>query len=239
VRKDMIDSLIEQLQRYYPSTIGNKPIKNHQIDISLFDWIQPSVLPPSVFELDTATRGSVLKMCEAYGWRFTDVWNQWEDVMKNKIIPHVDYARLKTLKTSVFWSNWLTVDHIEWEKYPAVHKFLETALVMPATSAHVERGFSALKHFKYDRRSTMTTKTLDIYLRLKINGPDPADFKQIVHAQLWQKQGHMLSDSESTSFPPQNPRLRMTDEEKNVEEGLNDNEIEDIDETETYKSSLF
>jgi hypothetical protein len=31
----------------------------------------------------------------------------------------------------------------------------------------------------------------------------------------------------------------MTDEDKNVEEGLNDNKIEDNDETERYKSSLF
>ena len=48
---------------------------------------------------------------------------------------------------------------------------IETVLVLPISSAICERGFSAVKRIKSDRRSNLRTETMNHLLLASIEGP--------------------------------------------------------------------
>ena len=52
-------------------------------------------------------------------------------------------------------------------------------LVLPLGSADALRGFSILKHSRYDRRSSLKTATFDGILRIRINCPEEQADKEI------------------------------------------------------------
>ena len=73
-----------------------------------------------------------------------------------------------------FWSYYLNHDDIKCGEL--VVSLLHHVLALPVGSADAERGFSIMKHAKYDRRSRLTPKHLEDILRLRINGPSLEKF---------------------------------------------------------------
>ena len=55
--------------------------------------------------------------------------------------------------------------------YPLVSRILARIAVLPASSAQVERLFSAMKRVKSAQRNRLKAKTLDHLLRISIEGP--------------------------------------------------------------------
>ncbi len=68
-------------------------------------------------------------------------------------------------------------------------------MILPVGSADAERGFSIMKHTRYDRRSSLKGSTLDKILRIRINGPDIGEFDPLRYARIWLQEGHMLTDA--------------------------------------------
>ena len=105
-------------------------------------------------------------------------------------------------------------EQIPWKPYSK--RLIQQILVLPIGSADIERGFSVLKHIKYDRRSSLGLPALNALLRVRLNGPEIEKFNALTMAKLWKRTGHILTDSKEQIIP----RKRMTDKEKQMEESI-------------------
>ena len=67
--------------------------------------------------------------------------------------------------------------------FPLISSLLARIVVLPASSADVERVFSSLKRIKTPLRNRLSSTTLD---RATMNGPDPKDFDPVPVAKEWE-----------------------------------------------------
>ena len=59
------------------------------------------------------------------------------------------------------------------------------ALVLPVSTVDCERCFSVMKRVKTTLRNRISTTTLDSLLRIRIEGPESADFNFAETAKKW------------------------------------------------------
>jgi len=118
----------------------------------------------------------------------------------------VDFERLRGSSAVIFYSShFLGVETIPWTIQ--TKRFIQTLLILPTGSADAERGFSILKHIKYDRRSRLGInlyylqkyatflnmkiiiglKMLNAMLRVRINGPTIENFNPRSYVTIWRK----------------------------------------------------
>ena len=72
--------------------------------------------------------------------------------------------------------------------YPNMAVMAKICQVIPIHSADVERTFSQLKVIKTNIRNRMNEQTLDLLLRIVIEGPPLQDFPVAEAVSLWAKQ---------------------------------------------------
>ncbi len=183
------------------------------MDIGSFDFLDPRLLPPSEFELEQYGRASIVSLAEMYGMTFGDLWGEWQNVM-NRLVRDPDFGQLKTTASTTFWPHYLMKEDVPWGQN--IKKIVQRALLMPASSAQAERGFSVLKHIKYDRRSQLSLASMNAFMRIQVNGPPPQEFAAYRYAKLWFSEGHILSDS-TREFA--NPKSNMNKQEQELETG--------------------
>ena len=99
-----------------------------------------------------------------------DALLEW-DMMKTDIYVQFSDKLNDPTNTTLSWDFLLGYYN---EKYAKICKLFELMLTLPASSSEVERGFNQLKIIKGDRRSTITERTLNTCLAVKLLA-DPID----------------------------------------------------------------
>ena len=79
--------------------------------------------------------------------------------------------------------------------YPNICSLLKLLLVIPVTTASVERGNSSLKYVKSELRTTMTQDRLNVLILLFIHKDIPLDYDVIVNAFAAKRPRRMLLQS--------------------------------------------
>ncbi len=227
IREYLIDALIEKMQEYFPVLTRGEPRLHHQIKLDAFDFLMPSRLPDNVFVVDTYGKAEIEYICNKFDLDFSQIHPQWIDLLKKLISSNDSKSRKTSASMISFWGFFLRkTDYMG----PGISGLIQTALIVPSSSAGVERTFSILKHIKYDRRSSLRGESLNAHLRIRVNGRDTKYFKAVKYAMYWVATGHMLSDSPTVLF---NPQAGMTAKEKlmfetthyNVEDEYIENEL--------------
>ena len=92
--------------------------------------------------------------------------------------------------------------------YPLISNLLVRLAVLPASSAEVERVFSAMKRLKTPIRNRLKSSTLDILLRITMNGPESSEYDPMPAALRWKSMGNRrltLTSSTVSCTPPTAP----------------------------------
>jgi hypothetical protein len=95
-----------------------------------------------------------------------------------------------------------------------------TVLSLPIGSADAERAFSILNHIRTKRRSSLTGKTINNLMRIRMNGPRKLEkFSALKYAKKWIEADHMRTDD-----PSQNKKRRIdlpVDGDEEMDKGEN------------------
>ena len=73
--------------------------------------------------------------------------------------------------------------------YPLLYQILARLIVLPASSAELERTFSIMNRIKTPLCNRLNTKTLDCLIKIKMDGPDIGDWDPTAAARKWQSWG--------------------------------------------------
>ena len=84
-----------------------------------------------------------------------------------------------------------------WEKVFADHgltlqnilMLVEIILILPVSTACCEHGFSCVKQIKSNLRSTLTTETLDVLVRISLDGRSLEEFDPMPAVKHWWEAG--------------------------------------------------
>ena len=126
----------------------------------------------------SAKPDSIMEMEEYFGMDGPKLWSEFRSY-----ISLVSDLEPKTLSKAV---------HELWCRpeasglrltFPLTSSLLARIVVLPASSAEVERVFSSLKRIKTPLRNRLSSTTLD---RAAMNGPDPKDFDPVPVAKEWE-----------------------------------------------------
>ena len=78
---------------------------------------------------------------------------------------------LKQQHTSTEWALKQICAAINCEEYPIISSFATIAYIIPVSKAWPERGGSAIKRIKTNKRGTLKNDTLNAVLMISLNGP--------------------------------------------------------------------
>ena len=96
--------------------------------------------------------------------------------------------------------------------YPLISSILAHIAVLPASSAQVERLFSAMKRIKSAQRNRLKTKTLDSLLRISIEGPNVHTWDPYPALRKWESMGNRrIQISHDLQQMPAGPALNSGD----------------------------
>ena len=73
--------------------------------------------------------------------------------------------------------------------YPLIASLLARIAVLPASSAEVERVFSAVKRIKTPMRNQLCTRILDFLVRVTMDGPNTPSWDPMPAALKWESTG--------------------------------------------------
>ena len=74
--------------------------------------------------------------------------------------------------------------------YPLLTQLVARVVVLPASSAEVERVFSTMNRIKTTLRNRLSSKRLDNLIRVSMDGPEVADWDPIPAALQWKAMGN-------------------------------------------------
>ena len=207
VRADMVNSLVITFSEYFPVN-----------ELKVYDAFLPSNLPRNVFDCETYYIKEISTFIQSIlgnnVQRTNSILNDWTSLIV-ALIEHPKFELLRASSPTVFWAKFLTIDNLPWTN--ELKYMIRSILSIPVASADAERGFSILKHIKYDRRSSLSATTLDALLRIRINGPDVKNFNDYTYARFWEKTGHWLTDSGDKS----RSKITMSKIEEEINNDLN------------------
>ena len=105
------------------------------------------------------------------------ITNEWPAVK-------VAVRRMPAGEKSKLWETWLQ-DEDRLQDYPNLLMLAETVLVLPLSTAAVERGFSAMKRIKNDWRSSLTVDTLSKLMYISLEGPSVEEYDGASALDRW------------------------------------------------------
>ena len=108
-----------------------------------------------------------------------DVGNIQPEWFRLKVFVHNNFMHLKYTD---LWKRILTDER---ESYPNICHLIQILLVLPISTASVERGFSNMKRIKTDARSCLHVDTLSDLMRISIDGPELSKFQADAAMILW------------------------------------------------------
>lgn len=175
-RKDITEALISQIQLYFPEG-----------SLEIFNVLNPVVLPTTV-EDAVVYSAQIIPLSQRFFKSHKEVHQEFLDLLTfflNQI--HDEYCSYKSKEAHIFWPHFLHHNLVPWK--PKIKHLITTVLVLPVGTADVERSFSILNHFKYNRRSTLTTNHVQDITRIRYNGPDIRNFDAFKYALHWYTSG--------------------------------------------------
>ena len=181
LRKLFVDSLVGQLERYFPEG-----------SYAMFDVLVPTSLPKTTGEVATYVP-EIMDLADRFDYDRIATAEQFRDALIDMIeVDYYTYCAHKDHDNAAeFWSFILRSKTVIIGQL--FRSLMEIVLVLPVGSEDAERGFSIMKHAKYDRRNRLTPDHLDDILRIRINGPPIESFDAPRYALIWQKD-HMASE---------------------------------------------
>lgn len=209
IRNNMVDDLIVTIDKYFPLQ-----------EFVVYNAFMPKNLPNNIFDCETyftKELNNFFAIILNENSISSTIMNDWNNLL-GAIIEHPNFEQFKSSSPVTFWSKFLAMEYLPWTK--ELKFIMRSVLTIPIASADAERGFSILKHIKYDRRSSLSATTIDALLRLRINGPEIKHFNAYPYALYWEKTGHWLTDSGDKS----RSKETMTKEEKEIVEDFIDKE---------------
>jgi hypothetical protein len=182
IRGTFVDELLKQIENYFPEG-----------SMQMFAVFLPGKLPKITSDVTTYV-ADVADVALRFGMDPVRCSNEFALLLHSLIDDHFEEYCLHSNKNDPigFWTHFLNSDTIEFGS--DIKSLIRKVLVVPITTAEVERGFSILTHIKYDRRSRLTPKNLRNIMFLRINGPEPENLDAVKYAKKWIESGHMATD---------------------------------------------
>jgi len=174
LRNRISDNLIAQVRAYFPEG-----------DLADFEVFHPESFDlPRVLDRSFGTE-EVQRLAVRFRLSGETVVSQWQNLVY-QLASRNDYEELIKLQPYVLWPKVLgetTLTGMGRE----LRKLVRTLLVIPASSADAERAFSYMNLIKSQRRTAMSSSTLDHLMRVTINAPaDITKFSTARLAKQWQ-----------------------------------------------------
>ena len=179
-RTQMLLSLMSKIEEYFPEGLTD------------YDVLIPNKIPTTGGATLNYGIRSLRKLAERLHFPIDTISDQWQ-ILIRKVVESNEFATIRQGDDITFWGKMLALNELPWAK--EIKEFIKTILVLPIGSSDAERGFSILKHARYDRRARLIQETLDAILRIRINGPDIDEFNAMKYAKLWKSAGKMLTDA--------------------------------------------
>ena len=86
---------------------------------------------------------------------------------------NLSHNNLKQKSTATEWALKQICTSINCDEFPIICSLAKIAYVIPVSNAWPERGGSAIKRIKNNKRSTMKNDALHALLMISLNGPKP------------------------------------------------------------------
>ena len=104
--------------------------------------------------------------------------------------------------------------------FPNISKLLARAVVLPASSASVERVFSTMNRIKTPLRNRLKSSTQDALIQISMTGPSILHFDPLPAALKWKSQGNrrirLLHSSSTTNTSSDRNGTSSTDHSPNA-----------------------
>ena len=159
----------------------------------MFDIFMPKKLPRISSDVSTYV-SDVMDVANRFGQDAIKSSDEFGLLLHSLIDYHFEEYCLHADKKDPigFWTHFLNLETVDFRS--EIKSLIRKVLVLPISTADVERGFSILTHIKSDRRSRLTPTNLRNMMFLRINGPEPANLDAMRYAKKWMKSGHMATD---------------------------------------------
>lgn len=215
IQGSMIQALIDQMKVYFPlpGRVANateaarqkrfiflgmdypmEPLDLHHI--TLFDFLSPNNFPQSEFAILDYGVSNITRLCADFvqcTGSLSAVLEEWSALLIF-IMRAPSYHELKNSGAITLWHYFLTKPlNCPWTQ--TMTNIVKAGLSVPHASADIERGFSLYNTLKTDRRSKLNQESLNTFLRIRFNGPDPEKFGAYKMAKLWVGTGHLRTDA--------------------------------------------
>lgn len=193
IREKFLNSMIDQIKSYFPSS-----------DLNVFKIFRPADIPGDVGQSLTYGVLEIKKLCAMFKLgECSELLNDWAKLLES-IIENENFCSLRNSKTETyaFWSKYLNENGISWTTKTI--KLVQIILVIPIGSADAERGFSIMNHLQSSRRSKLTPKHMEDIMRIRLNGADDLEkFPASKYAKKWVDENHLRTDD------PRNQRSKV------------------------------
>ena len=187
-----LDSLINSIHQRFP--------QSHLVVLSLLGILDPRNIP-------SASSGLVLELASAFNIDPPKLWNEFQSYRSS-----VNNFQPATLQEAVcmMWNK--DVRDSMTAAFPNISKLLARAVVLPASSASVERVFSTMNRIKMPLRNRLKSSTQDALIQILMTGPSILDFDPLPAALKWKSQGNrrirlLHSSSTTNTSSDRNPDL--------------------------------
>jgi hypothetical protein len=158
-RIDFTEPITKKIKSYFPE--GN---------LKLFNVLLPKSLPTNLETVDLYST-TITTLAQRFSFETNEMVKEFKELLTFFISEITgEYCSYKTTEAHVFWPHFLQHQLVPWK--PNIKKLITTVLVLPVGTADIERSFSILNHFKYNRRSRLTPDHVEDITRLRFNGPE-------------------------------------------------------------------
>lgn len=142
IRTTFLNTLLNEVDKYFiPSEFED------------YRSFEPRNLPTNILSIaDHESIVSIVRLLNKFGLPLTTA-DEWIEVLKSMIASEKFELLQRSKNPVAFYGHFLADKTITW--MPNIERFIQILLVIPIGSADAERGFSILKHIRYDRRSRL------------------------------------------------------------------------------------
>ena len=207
LRVNLVDTMVKYLLDYFPEG-----------SFDMFDILNPKNLPRNLGEIYAFSSG-IMPLANRFNADEMKACQQLTSFLSNVITN--DREKFIQMKNSnnpaIFWNYCLNSN---FQPEEDLKSLIKIALVIPVGSAEAERGFSILKHIRYDRRNRLTTGHIEDLLRIRINGLPLEDFDAARYTNVW-LQSHMDTADPSKTRGRGRTAEDERDEDSNEHEAIN------------------
>lgn len=181
LRPTFIDTISQKINEYFPEG-----------SMKMFDVLSPNALPKSVGEVPVYS-SEIMPLAKRFGINQLQCANDFTEFLTDLLLSNPETLCEKLqLNAKDFWIYYMEQGMINMGD--TLQRLLKIVITLPVSSAEAERGFSIMKHIKYDRRNRLSPSHLNDMMRIRINGPPINEWNPKKYVTNWLKQ-HKKTDT--------------------------------------------